>query len=178
MEPDNQVIPMRLPSKLFLIALSAAFVAGSFDTADAARKKKRTVRERPPVSEQEQRKRDFNRDLGIKLDADGTPIIMQGYGSQSKKPRATVPEADPDLRADRPRARGSSGAYIPPVNPSPNAGPTPQQILNQPTVQPYKPPPINTFSDRVGNCIMSYPLNAGIGNNPRDQQQYIRQCAN
>ena len=104
------------------------------------------------MSEQEQRKRDFNRDLGIKLDADGTPIIMQGYGSQSKKPRATVPEADPDLRADRPRPRGSS-TYIPPVHPSPNAGPTPQQILNQPTVQPYKPPPINTFSDRVTNCI-------------------------
>jgi hypothetical protein len=169
---------MRVLSKLSLIALAAVLVAGTFDTADAARKKQRTVRERPAASEQEQRKRDFNRDLGIKLDADGTPIIMQGYGSHSKKTRTTVPEADPNLRADRPRPRGSSGAYIPPVNPSPNAGPTPQQILNQPTVQPYKPPPITTFSDRVGNCIMSYPLNAGIGNNPRDRQSYIRQCAN
>jgi hypothetical protein len=45
-------------------------------------------------------------------------------------------------------------------------------------VQPYKPPPINTFGDRVTNCIHSCPLNAGIGNNPRDQQSYIRQCAN
>jgi hypothetical protein len=45
-------------------------------------------------------------------------------------------------------------------------------------VQPYKPPPINTYSDRVTNCIHSFPLNAGIGNNPRDQQSYIRQCAN
>jgi hypothetical protein len=177
MEPDNQVVPMRMLSKVFLIALAAVFVAGSLDTADAARKKQRTVRERPAASEQEQRKRDFNRDLGIKLDADGTPIIMQGFGSQSKRTRTTVPEADPVLRADRPRPRGSS-TYIPPVNPSLNAGPSPQQILNQPTVQPYKPPPINTFSDRVGNCIMSYPLNAGIGNNPRDQQSYIRQCAN
>ncbi len=178
MEPDGWMIPMRMLSKAFLVTLAAVFVAGTVDTADAARKKKRTVYDRPAVSEQEQRKRDFNRDLGIRLDADGTPIIMQGYGSQSKKTRATVPEADPDLRADRPRPRGSSGAYIPPVNPSPNAGPTPQQILNQQTVQPYKPPPINTFSDRVSNCIQSYPLNAGIGNNPRDQQSYIRQCAN
>jgi hypothetical protein len=169
---------MRMLSKLSLIALAAVFVAGSFDTADAARKKQRTVRERPAASEQEQRKRDFNRDLGIQYDADGTPIIMQGFGSRSKKVRTTVPEADPNLRADRPRPRGSSGAYIPPVNPSPLAGPTPQEILNRPTVQPYKPPPINTFSDRVTNCIHSYPLNAGVGNNPRDQQSYIRQCAN
>jgi hypothetical protein len=177
MEPDGQVIPMRTLSKVFLVALAVVLVAGTVSTADAARKKKRTVYERPAVSEQEQRKRIFNRDLGIKYDADGTPIIMQGYGSQSKRVRTTVPEADPDLRTDRPRPRGSS-TYIPPVNPSPNAGPTPQEILNQRTAQPYKPPPINTFSDRVSNCIHSYPLNAGIGNNPRDQQMYIRQCAN
>ncbi len=177
MEPDNQVVPMRMLSKVFLIALAAVFVAGSFDTADAARKKQRTVRERPAASEQEQRKRDFNRDLGIKLDADGTPIIMQGFGSHSKKTRTTVPEADPNLRADRPRPRGSS-TYIPPPVPSPNAGPTPQQILGQQTVQPYKPPPITTFGDRVTNCIHSFPLNAGIGNNPTDRGAYVRQCAN
>jgi hypothetical protein len=178
MEPDAWAILMRMLPKVFLIALAAVFVAGGIDTADAARKKQRTVRERPAASEQQQRKRDFNRDLGIRLDADGTPIIMQGYGSHSKGGRTTAPEADLNLRADRPRPRGSSGAYVPPVNPSPNAGPTPQQILNRQTVQPYKPPPINTFSDRVTNCIHSYPLNAGIGNNPRDQQAYIRQCAN
>jgi hypothetical protein len=167
---------MRMLSKFSLVALAAVLVAGTLDTADAARKKQRTVRERPAASEQEQRKRDFNRDLGIQYDADGTPIIMQGFGSRTKRARTTVPEADPDLRADRPRPRGSS-TYIPPVNPSPNAGPTPQQILNQQTVQPYKPPPITTFSDRVSNCIHSYPLNAGVGNNPRDQQSYIRQCS-
>jgi len=42
----------------------------------------------------------------------------------------------------------------------------------------YNPPPINTYSDRVRNCIHSYPLNAGIGNNPTDQSSYIRQCSN
>ena len=168
---------MRTLVNASLIALAAVIAAGSFDTASAA-KKKRTYRERPAFSDQEQRKRDFNRDLGIRTDADGTPIIMRGYGSHSKRPRTTVPEAEePALRADRPRPRGSS-TYIPPPVPSPNAGPAPQEILGRQTVQPYKPPPINTYSDRVTNCIHSFPLNAGIGNNPRDQQAYIRQCAN
>ena len=121
-----------------------------------------------------------NRDLGIRYDEDGVPIIMQGYNSRAK--RSTSPSAAPDqqqrkLRADRPRPLGSS-TLIAPVNPSPNAGPTPQQIINQQTAQPYRPPPINTYSDRVGNCIQSFPLNGGIGTNPRDQQSYIRQCAN
>ena len=174
-EPDEKVRSMRMLVKASLIALAAVIGAGTLDAAFAA-KKKRTYR--PAISEQEQRKRDFNRDLGIRYDADGTPIIMQGYGSHSKKVRTTVPEADePALRADRPWPRGSS-TYIPPPVPSPGAGPTPQQILGQQTVQPYKPPPINTFGDRVTNCIHSFPLNAGIGNNPRDQQAYIRQCAN
>lgn len=168
---------MHILVKASLVALAAVIAAGTLDTASAA-KKKRTHRDRAPVSDQEQRKRDFNRDLGIRYDADGTPIIMRGYGSQSKKARTTLPEAEePALRADRPRPRGSS-TYIPPPVPSPNAGPTPQQILGQQSVQPYNPPPIRTFGDRVRDCIHSYPLNAGIGNNPRDQQMYIRQCAN
>ena len=105
--------------------------------------------------------------------------IMQGYGSRTKRgpsPSAVPDEKQPKLRADRPHPRGSS--YIPPVNQSLNPGPTPQQLLNQQSVQPTKPPPTNTFGDRVTSCIHSYPLNAGIGNNPREQQSYIRQCAN
>ena len=171
---------MRTLAKIALVALSAVLMAGTTDAAFAARKKHRTIQPRTVISDQEQRKRDFDRDLGIRYDEDGVPIIMQGYGSRTK--RSTSPSAVPDqqqpkLRADRPRPRGSS-TLIPPVNPSPNAGPTPQQIINQQTAQPYRPPPINTYSDRVGNCIQSYPLNAGIGTNPRDQQSYIRQCAN
>jgi hypothetical protein len=171
---------MRTLTKISLVVLATVLMAGTTDAAFAARKKHRTIHYRTVISDQEQRKSDFNRDLGIKYDEDGVPIIMQGYSSRTK--RGTSPSAVPDqdqpkLRADRPRPRGSS-TYIPPVNPSPDAGPTPQQLLNQQAVRPYNPPPINTFSDRVGNCIQSYPLNAGIGNNPRDQQSYIRQCAN
>ena len=168
---------MRTLTKISLVALAAVLVAGTTDAAFAARKKHRS--QPAVVSDQEQRKRDFNRDLGIKYDEDGTPIIMQGFGSRSKRgssPSVVPDEERPKLRADRPRPRGSS--YIPPVNQSLNPGPTPQQILNQQTVQPYKPPPVNTFGDRVTSCIHSAPLNAGIGNNPRDQQSYIRQCAN
>lgn len=171
---------MRTLTKIFLVALAAVLMAGSSDAAFAARKKHHAVQHRTVLSDQEQRKRDFDRDLGLQYDAYGTPIIMKGYGSPVKRgppSSAILDEEQPKLRADRPRPRGSS-TYIPPVNPSPNAGPTPQQLLNQPGPQVYKPPPINTFNDRVTNCIHSYPLNAGIGNNPRDQQSYIRQCAN
>jgi hypothetical protein len=42
----------------------------------------------------------------------------------------------------------------------------------------YKPPPINSFGDRTRDAIHSYPLQKGIGNNPTDQQMYIRQRAN
>ncbi|MBX9840571.1 MAG: hypothetical protein K2Z80_02055 [Xanthobacteraceae bacterium] len=170
---------MRMLIKASLIALAAVIAAGTLDTASAAKKKRTyTHRDRAPVSDQEQRKRDFDRDLGIRTDADGTPIIMRGYGSRTKTVRAMVPEAAaPGLRTDRPRPYGSS-TYIPPPVPSPNAGPTPQEIIGQQTVRPYMPPPINTFGDRVTNCIHSFPLNRGLGNNPLDQQMYIRQCAN
>ena len=67
--------------------------------------------------------------------------------------------------------RGSS--YIPPAT-----LPRTEAIVTPPPPGVYKPPPINTFSDRVRNCIHSYPLNAGIGNNPTDQGAYVRQCAN
>ncbi len=58
------------------------------------------------------------------------------------------------------------------------AAPAFAQGYDQQTVQPYKPPPIHTFGDRVTDAIHSYPLEKGIGNNPTDQQMYIRQRAN
>ncbi len=170
---------MRRLTTFSLLALAAVLMAASTDAAFASRKKHRTISRDAAVSDQQQRKRGFDRDLGLQYDEDGTPIIMKGYGSRTKRgePSSVAPNEDkPKLRADRPRPRGSS--TIPPVNQSLNPGPTPQQLLNQQTVQPYKPPPINTFGDRVTNCIHSYPLNAGIGNNPRDRQSYVRQCAN
>jgi hypothetical protein len=101
-------------------------------------------------------------ELSVERDASGTPIIMR--------------EEEP-VKRPRPAPRGSGGYYVPPPVPSPNAGP-PAPALLQPPPGPYKPPPIRSFGDRVVDCIHSYPLNAGIGNNPTDRQTYIRQCAN
>ena len=105
----------------------------------------------------------------------GTPIIMQGLEQSEKR---APEETKPAERVERPRKvpRGSS-TYIPPPVPSPGVG-SPPAVLLQPPPQPYKPPPIKSFGDRVIECIHSYPLNKGIGNNPMDQQMYIRQCAN
>jgi hypothetical protein len=73
----------------------------------------------------------------------------------------------------RKRPRGSSG-YVAPT-PLPRTEPI---IVGPPSPGVYKPPPINSFSDRVNNCNHSFPLNAGIGNNPTDRNAYVRQCAN
>jgi hypothetical protein len=69
-------------------------------------------------------------------------------------------------------AAGSSN-YVPPQLPS-----DPPPTSTPPVVQPYKPPSITTFSDRVNKAIQSYPLQRGIGNNPTNMQSYIRQQAN
>jgi len=84
-------------------------------------------------------------------------------------------EHRPNERAERPRTipRGSS-AYIPPV-PSPR---TPSLMPVQPSVAPYQPPPINSFSDRATQCIHSFTFNAGVGNNPTDRDAYTRSCVN
>jgi hypothetical protein len=114
---------------------------------------------------------------GTLQDYHGAPIIMQGLKQTENRPSEETKAAAP---AKRPRQtpRGSGG-YIPPPVPSPS-GPNspPPAVLLQPPPQPYKPPPIKSFSDRVIDCTHSYPLNKGIRNNPTDQQMYIRQCAN
>ncbi|WP_068016486.1 hypothetical protein [Rhodoplanes sp. Z2-YC6860] len=66
---------------------------------------------------------------------------------------------------------GSSG-YVAPVLPQA------EPLTTRPIVQPYQPPPTTTFGDRVNNAIQAYPLQKGIGNNPVDQQEFIRQRAN
>jgi hypothetical protein len=110
----------------------------------------------------------------VTRDYDGTPIIMQGFPER----RRTVPT--PPSRADRPvHIPRGSGTYIPPPNPSPNSPNSPPAavLLQQPPAA-VKPAPLNSFSDRVTNCIHSFPLQGGIGNNPSNQQAYVRQCAN
>ena len=92
----------------------------------------------------------------IPVDASGTPIIMKGY---------------------RGAARRGSGSVLPST---PSAGLPdlpPRQLLQAPAVAPPPQAP-PTFSDRVIGCIHSYPLNAGVGNNPTEQGAYVRQCAN
>ena len=163
---------MQVPAlKILAITLAAIFALGALDAALAREKKPRV--ERPVES-------------GIEWDASGTPIIMRETG---RPPRSQTPsiqspsimrdeEPSKRQRVERPRTapRGSGGTIPPPV-PSPYVGP-PSPVLLQPPPTPYKPPPVNSFGDRVVNCIHSYPLNAGIGNNPTDRQTYIRQCAN
>jgi hypothetical protein len=110
-------------------------------------------------------------DMGLQRDASGTPIIMKGYRSAPRQ-ADTLRSRQKFTKSVR-IPRGSS-TYIPPPMPSASqAGATTGQ-----TVQPYNPPKITTFSDRVTNAIHSYPLQKGIGNNPTDQQMYIRQKSN
>jgi hypothetical protein len=117
-------------------------------------------------------------DLGIQTDSNGVPIIMRGFRSDrvSTDRAGTWPERS-GKQASRPvRIPRGSSTYIPPPVPSPY-GSTVGVTTGQ-AVQPYNPPPITTFGDRVNNAIQSYPLNKGLGNNPTDQQMYIRQNSN
>jgi hypothetical protein len=157
-------------SRFVTIILVAVLAVATFDAA-AARTRKAPKKEAP----------------SIVRDLDGTPIIMQGYRSprvRSNGEAGTFPdESRPDnQRTERARTvrRGSSSfTGIPPVNPSPNSSNSPPAgVLTKPAPELYRPPPITTYGDRVTNCIHSFPLNAGIGNNPTNQQSYVRQCAN
>jgi hypothetical protein len=116
-------------------------------------------------------------DAGAQYDSAGTPSIMRdGDGGISIMRDENAPKqkgGSKETATPRKVPRGSS-TYIPPPVPSPNTG----RAIVAPTPRVYTPPPINSFGDRVTGCIHSYPLNAGTGNNPTDQQSYIRQCAN
>jgi hypothetical protein len=94
-------------------------------------------------------------------------IMIEEGGKPVKEKRGTKKDAGPKARP-----RGSS--YIPPT-----ALPRTEPVaVAPPSPGVYTPPPINSFSDRVINCNHSFPLNAGIGNNPADRSAYVRQCAN
>ena len=170
---------MQVPTKILTLALAFLMVVGTVDAASARKKK---VRTKPQPTASENWLRHVPGQL-VPVDRDGTPIIMQGYRSPAmmrrddKEPKEI---AEPTQRADRPIhiPRGSS-TYIPPPSPSPySSSSPPAAALTQPVPQPYKPPPITTFSDRVTDAIHAYPLQKGIGNNPTDQQMFIRQRIN
>ena len=87
---------------------------------------------------------------------------MEPRSSMQGLPKRPARNEDhPKERAERPRTipRGSS-SYIPPPVPAPSV---PSPMLRQPTLAPYQPPPINSVSDRVTQCLNTFPLNAGLG---------------
>jgi hypothetical protein len=90
-------------------------------------------------------------------------MVEEGGKKPVKKQKATEPKRRP---------RGSS--YIPSAN-LPRTEPV---VVAPASPGVYRPPPVNSFSDRVTNCIHSFPLARGLGNNPNEQQAFIRQCAN
>jgi hypothetical protein len=106
---------------------------------------------------------------GIQRDGSGTPIIMKGFRTN---------------RADTKRAgavRSGKQAYYRSVRiPRGSSATIPSRVgaTTGQAVQPYNPPRITTYSDRVTNSIHSYPLQKGVGNNPTDQQMFIRQNSN
>jgi hypothetical protein len=143
-------------SKVLTLGLAVVFCAWGAEHAFARSKKHRIEPSVVP---------------SMMLDEGGTPIIMQGL----ERPKRPVEDKDhPTNRAERLSKipRGSSGTVPPPV-PSPRGGPP-----SQPPPAPYNPPPINSFSDRVTQCLHSFPLNAGLGNNPTNRDAYVRSCAN
>jgi len=152
------------------LALAAILALGTLDAA-SARSKKHPAK--PPAKTGSAESAFWGNLVPME---NGTPVIMKGY----HPPRLTTEEAQPEQRADRPiRIPRGSGTYIPPPNPSPySRSSPPAAALTGPAPAPYIPPPINTFSDRVTGAIHAYPLEKGIGNNPIDQQQFIRQRAN
>jgi hypothetical protein len=107
-------------------------------------------------------------DHGIQRDANGVPIIMKGFRSdRGKANRASAGRSGKLATRSARIPRGSSTSVLPRV------GTTTGQA-----VQPYNPPRITTPGDRATSAIHSYPLQKGLGNNPTDQQMYIRQHSN
>ena len=108
----------------------------------------------------------------------GTPLIMQGMDCPTRPVRAAEQhqqeqqqeQQQATKRAERPRltARGSSGAYIAPLQR------TPSLSLPQPSAAPYIPPPVNNPSAQINQLNQSFPLNGGLGNNPTNRDAYIR----
>jgi hypothetical protein len=159
-----------LISKALIVALAALIPLATLDAASARTKKQRATHSRSTGEAAFW--------SGVRTDG-GTPIIMKGY-RPSASPGGEPMLEKPQQRSDRPvRIPRGSSTYIPPVNPSPySVNSPPASALTRPTVQPYNPPPITTFSDKVNSAIQAYPLEKGIGNNPTDPQMFLRQRLN
>jgi hypothetical protein len=144
---------MSMPlSRIVILAVAVLLVLGTAATASARPKKHSVERTVTPTTM-----------------CYGTPIIMQGVDCPRRSARGEEQE-QPAERAQRPRraARGSSGPYIAPLQP------TPSLALPQTSAGPYIPPPINNPSERIMQLNQSFPLNGGLGNNPTNRDAYIR----
>ncbi len=97
--------PHAKPHEASLLALAAVLTVGTADAAFAARKKHRAVRHDSAQSDTDQRKRDFDRSLGLQYDANGVPILIKGYSSVPKGGAALVRRAE---RRAAEAPRGSS----------------------------------------------------------------------
>ena len=161
-------------SRILTLALAGIFTVAALDASAARTRRHHAVEDASSNSAESA----FWRGAGSSVPVEnGVPIIMKGY-----HPPAPAKEEPSQRRADRavhiPRG-SSSFVDIPPPTPSPySRNSPPAAALTQPSVQPYNPPHITTFSDKVTNAIHDYPLQNGIGNNPTDQQMFIRQRAN
>jgi len=158
-------------TKVLTLALAAVLVVGTLDAAAARHRRHSVFISHHTVVRSTSPESAFWSGIPVE---NGTPVIMKGY----HPPRVTPDQ--PGQRADRPVniPRGSS-TYIPPAVPSPYSSNSPPVVaLTRLPPAPYQPPRIETFGDRVTNAIHDYPLQKGIGNNPTDQQMFIRQRAN
>ncbi|MCX7313596.1 MAG: hypothetical protein NTV56_18180 [Alphaproteobacteria bacterium] len=168
-------------SRVLFFALAALLAAGTLDDASARSKKK--YKSKPQATSSESWLSGVSRSSRSSLvarDREGTPIIMKGYRSPVMMRDAGEPRSEPNRPVEHPvRIPRGSSTYIPPPNPSPySSNSPPAAAFIQPPPAPYQPAPITTFSDRVNNAIQAYPLQGGTGNNPSDQQQFIRQRLN
>jgi hypothetical protein len=100
-------------------------------------------------------------------------IMVEEPGRRPAKGNKTQSSTLPKQRGE-PKARTRGSSYVPETG-LPRSQPV-QVAPATPGV--YTPPPINSYGDRVIGCNHSFPLNAGIGNNPSDRSSYVRQCAN
>ena len=107
----------------------------------------------------------------------GVPVIMKGY----HPPGPSFPEGtQPRRRAGRSRVHPARQQHLHP------AAQSVALFRQQPAGRgadpagaraPYQPP-ITASAIGLNSAIQAYPLQKGIGNNPTDQQMFIRQRIN
>jgi hypothetical protein len=105
-------------------------------------------------------------------------LAPQSGGNWMPRRKRESSNLDPRCRSRIRKIPRGSAIYVPPPVPSPRGTPPSPMLLQPPPVAPYQPPAINSFSGRVTQCLYSFPLNAGLGNNPTDRDTYVRSCVN